>query len=142
MEQDMARARAELAAYGYTCVVCRGEQTYAAHERGIRPLMNWLESGADLTEACAADKVVGKAAAMLYCLLGVKAVHAGVMSIPARRVFESGGITASWDTLVDAIENRTKTGLCPMEQATAEINDPVQAPAVIRKKLVELANKA
>ena len=138
MEQDLVYARELLSSGGYTCVVCRGSTTYTATERGVKPLLVWLEEGADFSCASAADKVVGKAAAMLYCLLRVRAVHAGVLSKPARQVLERQGVAVTWDTLVEAIENRTKTGLCPMEQATALIDDPAGAVAVIRSKLREL----
>ena len=141
MEPDLIRAKDELSVGGYTCVICRGSATYTTTERGVRPLLNWLEAGIELSGGCAADKVVGKAAAMLYCLLQIKAVHAGVLSQPAKQVLERQGITVRYDSLVDAIENRTKTGICPMEQATLHLTDPADAPAAIRKKLAELAQK-
>ena len=141
MEFDLTRAKEELSAGGYTCVICREHITYRTAERGVRPLLNWLENGTDLSSGCAADKVVGKAAAMLYCLLKVKAVYAGVLSKPALEVLDRHGVAASYETLVDAIENRTKTGLCPMEQATLRLTDPADAPAAIRKKLADLSQK-
>lgn len=139
MEPDLIRAKEELSTGGYTCVICRGSATYHATERGVRPLLRWLEEETDLSGGCAADKVVGKAAAMLYCLLRIKTVHAGVLSRPAKQVLERCGVAVRYDQLVDAIENRTKTGLCPMEQATLHLTDPMDAPAAIRKKLAELA---
>lgn len=141
MDPDLIRAKEELAAGAYTCVICRGSATYHTSERGIRPLLNWLDDGTELSGGCAADKVVGKAAAMLYCLLGVSAVHAGVLSRPARDVLERRGVAVSYENLVDAIENRTQTGLCPMEQATLHLTDPADAPAAIRKKLRELSQQ-
>lgn len=141
MNHDLNQARQLLSSGGYTCVICREGQIRTATERGVRPLLTWLEQGADLTGASAADKVVGKAAALLYCLLAVKAVHAGVMSKAAWQVLESHGIAVTCDKLVDAIENRTKTGTCPMEMATAQVTNPADAPAAIRKKLAELAGK-
>lgn len=139
---DLIRAKEELSAGGYTCVICRGSATYCTAQRGVRPLLDWLETGTDMTGGCAADKVVGKAAAMLYCLLGVKAVYAGVLSRPAKQVLEENHIAVNYGSLVDAIENRTKTGLCPMEQAAAAITDPADAPAAIRRKLEELVQQS
>ena len=138
---DMLTAKKMLETGSYTCVLYRSGTAYTATERGVRPLLTWLEQGIDLAGASAADKVVGKAAALLYCLLRVKAVHAGVMSKAACRVLEGNGISVTFGKLVDAIENRTKTGMCPMEMATAAVEDPAQAPAAIRKKLAELAGK-
>lgn len=141
MEIDLTRAKEELSAGGYTCVICRKNITYRTAERGVRPLLNWLANGTDLSGGCAADKVVGKAAAMLYCLLKVKAVYAGVLSKPALEVLDCYGVSVEYNKLVDAIENRTKTGLCPMEQATLHLTDPADAPAAIRKKLQELSQQ-
>lgn len=107
--------------------------------RGVRPLMELLESGRDLQGYCAADKVVGKAAAFLYCLLGVKALHAGVLSQPARDVLASAGIEAKWDTLVPAIRNRAGDGFCPMETAVWDLTDPGPAPEAIRETLKKLS---
>ena len=141
MHSDMNKARGILSQGDFTCVICRGDETYTTTLRGVRPLLDYLEQGTDLTGASAADKVVGKAAGLLYCLLHVRAVHARVMSKAAWRVLESHGIAVSCDNLVDAIENRSKTGMCPMEMATADVEDPALAPAAIRKKLAELAGK-
>ena len=141
MHPDLKKATDILSQGNYTCVICREDQVLTATERGVRPLLTWLEQGTDLAGASAADKVVGKAAALLYCLLRVKTVHAGVMSKAACRVLEDNGISVTFGKLVDAIENRTKTGMCPMEMATAAVEDPAQAPAAIRKKLAELAGK-
>lgn len=139
MNQDLETAKELLRQQALTCAVCRGPLRVTASQRGVRPLLTWLEAGTDLKGASAADKVVGKAAAMLYCLLGLRAVHAGVISQGALEVLERHGIEASYDTLVPYIENRDKTGLCPMEEATLPLSDPAQAPAAIRKKLQLLA---
>ena len=73
---DLNRARALLTEGGYTCVLCRGEVFHTATHRGVKPLVDWLDSGLDLRGFSAADKVVGRATAFLYVLLGVRAVHA------------------------------------------------------------------
>jgi hypothetical protein len=109
------------------------------HRRGIRPLLELLENGTDLHGYSAADKVVGKAAAFLYCLLGVKALHAGVISQPALAVLEATGIVVRYSTLVPAIRNRTGDGFCPMETAVWDLSDPALAPDAIRNALQKLS---
>ena len=74
------KAKTLLAEGGYTCVICGGDKVYTSHERGVKPLLELLEQGAELKGFSAADRVVGKAAAFLYVLLGVSAVYAGVIS--------------------------------------------------------------
>lgn len=138
MNNDLEKAMILLKAGDCTCVLCRDDNVYIAREQGVRPLVAWLDEGRDFTGFSAADKVVGKAAALLYCLLGVTAVYAPVMSQAARTVLQTYGIAVQTGQLVPAIENRTKTGLCPMEIATAGVSDPADALAAIRKKLAQL----
>jgi hypothetical protein len=136
---DLEKARFLLEKENCTCVICRGEDVILDHRRGIRPLMELLESGKDLHGYSAADKVVGKAAAFLYCLLGVKALHAGVLSVPARDVLVSAGISVEWGSLVPAIRNRAGDGFCPMESAVWDLTDPALAPDAIRNALKKLS---
>lgn len=138
MDQNCARARAFLEQEGYTCVLARGEAVCTSRERGVGPLLQWLASGADFQGFSAADKVVGRAAAFLYVLLGVPAIYAGVISRPALAVLEEHGIRVSYTSLVPAIRNRTDTGFCPMESAVLQISDPAQALVVIQNKVQEL----
>ena len=131
---DLKRARTLLTEGGYTCVLCRGEIVHTATARGVRPLVDWLDSGLDLRGFSAADKVVGRATAFLYVLLGVTAVHALVMSTPAREALESNGIAAFCDREVSGIINRRGDGQCPFEEAVLGITDPSEALTAIRKK--------
>lgn len=138
MDHDLSRAIELLESGHYTCVLCHGDAVITDHRRGVRPLLQWLDDGPSLQQFYAADKVVGKAAAMLYCLLGVRALYAGVLSRPAQQVLRSHGIEVSCGILVDAIRNRSGTGLCPMEQAVWSLDDPADAPEAIRRALQAL----
>jgi hypothetical protein len=122
----------------YTCVLCKGEKTYTSTENGIKPLLDWLDSGLDLQGFSAADKVAGKAAAFLYVRLGVKEVYADVMSEAAAAVFAEYNIEAKAGTSVKNIINRAGTGNCPMEEAVKDVADPVQAESVLRAKVRNL----
>ena len=136
--RDLEEARSLLEKENYTCVLCRDGSTVTDNRRGVRPLLELLDSETDLHGYSAADKVVGKAAAFLYCLLGVKALYAGVISQPALSVLEDAGITVRYGTFVPAIRNRAGDGFCPMETAVWELSDPALAPDAIRNALKEL----
>lgn len=138
MKNDTMKARAILEEKGCTCVVCRGEDVYTATERGVKPLLNWLDSGRDLKGFCAADKVVGRATAFLYCLLGVSEVYAHVMSRPAAEVLTNHGISSYAGMLTDGIINRKGTGPCPFEAAVMEIQHAQEALDAIRDKLLSM----
>lgn len=138
MKSDLKRAAELLGGGAYTCVLCRGEETVFCTERGVKPLLGLIDGGKDWKGSSAADKVVGKAAAFLYVLLGVAEVYAPVMSKAAVRVLRENGIEPRYDTLTEHIINRAGTGLCPMEAAVAELSDPSEALRAIRKRLSEL----
>ena len=134
------RARALMEGEGCTCAVCGPETELRLRERGVQPLLELLSSGRDLTDCYAADRVVGKAAAFLYVLLGVRAVYAGIVSVPAAEVLGRYCIPLSYGEKVPAIRNRTNTGFCPMETAVWEIEEPAEALAAIKKARQSLAD--
>ena len=138
MNDNLAKTKELLKSSEYTCVLVSGESVYTSNERGVKPLPNLLQSDTNLKGYSAADKVVGKAAAFLYVLLGVKEVYATVISKPAVAVLHQYGISVSYDLLVEMIRNRTDTGYCPMEQATKDISDPEEALSVIKQTLAKL----
>lgn len=131
----MEQARNLLTEGGYTCVVHKEGTVYTATERGVKPLVRWLTEELDLRDFSAADKVVGRATAYLYVLLGVKEVWAAVMSEAAAEVLQRHGIAASQDKLVPHIINRAGTGICPFEEAVLDIQTPEEALTAIREKM-------
>lgn len=126
---------------GYTCVICDQDRVLTSKKNGIAPLLERWESGETLQSVAAADRIVGKAAAMLLLLMGASEVYGSVMSQPALELLTAAGIRASFGTLVTGIVNRTGDGPCPMERAVAELTDPAEAPAVLRRTLDALRNK-
>jgi len=138
MYPELEKARQLLDNGNHTCVLLGGETVITDDRRGIRPLMELLERQVNVKDYFAADKVVGKAAAFLYCLLGVKAVYAHVISQPAADVFVRAGIALEYGILVSAIRNRTDTGFCPMETAVLEISDPQDALQALKTALRKL----
>jgi hypothetical protein len=134
----MARAQELLGRGPFTCVLCRGDVTLSSAERGVAPLLALLASERDLSGFSAADKVVGRAAAFLYVLMGVSAVFADTMSEGAQDVLLAHGIEASAAIRAEHIVNRTGTGPCPMEDAVHSIDDPEQALEAIKVRLAEL----
>ena len=138
---DLERAKALLSEKGLTCAIVKENFAFEEKSRGVKPLLTLLERGDCPKGASAADRVVGKAAAYLYVLLGVKDVYALVVSDLAAGVFERFGIGFTYEKRVPMIRNRTDTGFCPMESAVLAVDDPSKAPEAIRKKLAELAGK-
>lgn len=141
MTDQLQKAKSILEEKGYTCVMCKDEELVYTRKRGVASLLEWLDSGRNFSDFSAADKVVGKAAAMLYVLMKVKDVYAFVISRGAIDVFEKYGIDFNFDSSVDVIKNRTGTGFCPMEEVTHNINDPVEAKKAVEIRLKQLSEE-
>ncbi|WP_438848783.1 DUF1893 domain-containing protein [Anaerocaecibacter muris] len=120
---------------GYTCVLSDGRNTVTSKERGVAPLLQMIEGGGDYRGYFAADKVVGAAAALLYAYMGVTQLCAHVMSERAAQVCELHGIAYRCDMIVPHIINRRGDGVCPMEHAVAQTDDPRAAVSIIADKL-------
>lgn len=138
LNHDLDNAKNLLLSDNYTCVLCRGEAVHTSTFRGVRPLVQWLRSGTDFSNFCAADKVIGRATAFLYLLMGIQTVYAHVISRPALGVFQTYGIHVEYGQLVENIINRRGDGLCPFEAAVLDIQDPQSAYTAILNKMVEM----
>jgi hypothetical protein len=121
-----------------TCVLCGDGVILTDKRRGVRPLLDLIEGHVDVNGFSVADKVVGKAAAYLYCLLQIKCLYARVISEPALAVLQQADIQVEYDQLVSAIQNRTKDGFCPMESAVWNIHSAEEALPAILGALAQL----
>lgn len=140
---DLCRAKELLASDpSLTCVFVRGEETVLSRERGIAPLLRRVRENMPLCGYCAADRIVGKAAALLYALLGVKEVYAAVLGERAIPVLETHGIGYTFGVKTERIVNRAGTGSCPMELAVEKISDPAAGAEALAQRAEELKNSA
>ncbi len=138
---DLQKAVMLLKNNDFTCVLCSGEKIVTSTQRGVKPLVEFLNSEQDFSFFSAADKVVGKATAFLYVLLNIKIVYAGVLSKAALQTFEQFGVEVSYGQLVENISNRQNNGICPFEAVCLSIKSPDKALECIKDKMKELSIK-
>ena len=133
---DLDRAKALLKAdQTRTCAFVCGEEELTDTRRGVTPLLDLIDSGKDFSAFSAADKVVGRGAALLYAYLKIKCLYASVLSKSALEVLNYHKISCEYDTLAEGIMNRAHDGPCPMERATEGVVDPCEGLFIIRKTL-------
>lgn len=109
--------------------------------RGVSDLMRLLGQAPEILDGAElADKVVGKAAAALMALGGIKAIYADTISTPALQLLASAApdIKVTYHNKVEHIINRTQTGWCPMELACKDATTPAECLERIKAKLLEL----
>ncbi len=108
---------------------------YVSYESGIKPIISKMNEdlyyfkGLDI-----ADKIIGKASAMLLALSGAGYVYAHVLSEAGRQILDRYGIRYEYGTLADMIINRAGTGMCPMEMTVKDIDDLQEAYEALKKK--------
>ena len=141
MIKDMQAAAKDLAEEGYTCVLRKGGDRVFSYEHGIRPLLGWLEEGRDFSGYGAADRVVGRAAALLYARLGVQALYGRIISEQALPILDQQGVTYAYDTKVPFIINQRNDGMCPMEQAVWDVSDPEEAELRLKNKVRKMTQE-
>ncbi|MBD5130651.1 MAG: DUF1893 domain-containing protein [Ruminococcaceae bacterium] len=130
MHQDLERAKEAMELNGYTCVITFDSVMFKSNERGVQPLLDWLYSGNKYSGWRLCDKVVGKAAAYLHIILGVREIYAEVISQSAKELLEENNITVNAGEIVPAILNETKDAPHPLETVAdgiTDINDSVIA---------------
>ena len=130
MITEMTYARQMLSIGGYKLVVCAKDSVHVSEESGLASLLSLV--GEDTwIGAAAADKVVGKAAAMLLVLLRVKSLYAEVITETAKAVLEAQGIECVYGTLVERLIDADGK-VCPSELAVENVVDPSDAPAALK----------
>lgn len=125
---------------GTSLVVLRnGEIIHTADGRGVQPLLALLDSQPELLkDATVVDRIIGKAGAMLLVLGGVKHVYALTMSQRGKAYLEERGIRAESERCIDAISNRVGDGICPLERAVMEEEDPAKGKEILNNTLQSL----
>ena len=117
-----------------TCVLSNGESIIKSKIRGVKPLLNIIDSNIPQMLS-AADKVVGKATAFLYVLLRVKKIYAGVISKPALEILIEHNIQCMYEELVDNIMNRQGTDICPFEKLVINVSHVNEAYNLIESQI-------
>lgn len=123
-----------------TCVFCKGKSVIKSDKAGLKPILGLIEQGLDLNGFCVADKIIGKAAAMLFIANGITEVFGSVMSKSAIAVFEKYGIEHSYEKLAEKIINNAGTGPCPMELSVESLQNPELAYFTIKERLEKMRN--
>ena len=117
----------------FSCVIKKNDaEIFTFNQRGIKDLYDLsLRIPKILHNAMVADKVIGKAAAALLIIGGVKAVYADVISTSALTLLLNFGIEVQYLNKTFAVLNRDKTNLCPVEKLCIYEDSPSKIIEII-----------
>lgn len=109
---------------GCSCVIRNGAgETRFFYRKGVADLYGLIcNDPGFLKGASIADKVVGKAAAALMIKGGISRLYSAVLSEPAEKLLAAHGVQVSCGKSVPFIENRDKSGWCPLEKLSYNEN--------------------
>ena len=109
-------------------IIKNREILFETKSHRITGFLDAIESlGEKLTGASLADRVVGKAVALLCIHAGIKQVYAVVLSRKGQSVLKEGKVLVQWNELVDNILDENKDNVCPFERTASNISDPKEA---------------
>lgn len=123
-----------------TIALCKGCFSFVSAKKGIAPMMEFIELGIDFEGFSVADKVVGKAVALLFVKSKIANLYTKTLSKSAKQVLDKYNIPYTYDTLCDYIKNRKGDGRCPMESAVENTFDPEKAYEILKEKLAQMKN--
>ena len=133
--KDVLKAK-ELLIDDKTLVFVKGNDIVDSTLSGIKPLINFLNEGKDLNGYSLADKIVGKAQAMLAVRAGIAEIYTKVLSEAGKEILDKYNIPYTYDVLTEQIINRKGTDICPMEKVVQNIDDIEEAYLALKEKVL------
>lgn len=105
-------------------IVKSGKVIFSSEDKGIKPVYEALIEFKDgLQGSSVADKVIGKAAAMIYEHADIKELSTNLISEKAVDVLKNTSIVYEYEKSVPYIKNRDRSGMCPIETLSLEVNN-------------------
>lgn len=109
-------------------IVKGGKVIFETKSSGLRGFLQAIELlNNELVESSVADRVLGRAAALLSVCSRVSAVFALIISEEGIKVFEDHNINYKFENCVPKILNSTGDDMCPFEKLTMTLTNPEEA---------------
>jgi len=139
MEKDRQLAIEKLKNSSYSLVVVKNNKIqYKSKEESVGSIVDLMDNRADLLKkAVVADKIIGRAVAMICDYASVSFCYGLILSQGAVDHFNKVGLPYQAEKVVKTIRNRDDTDLCPMEKLTLEVENSLEGV----KKIREFLNK-
>lgn len=131
---DLERAVEIYHAGDHAFVLVKDGRIVAAGARpGVAELLEWVtQLPGEVRGSSLADKIVGKAVAMLAVHAGITEIYTPLGSEAAAAVLAKYNIPFRAERTVPLIRNKRQDGPCPMEQLTLPITEPEAAVVALK----------
>ena len=102
-------------------------------QRGVQDLLELIQNEPNrLKGAVCADKIIGKAAAALMVVGGVKEVRTNIICEEGKELLEQNGIKIVADEVVPMILNRDCSGQCPIDSKMNEAQTASECVEILK----------
>jgi hypothetical protein len=127
--KDLEIARIRLKEGNLSLVIAKnGKIIFETRSHGLRGFLqaiNLLDK--ELAESSVADRIMGRAAALLSVYSNVSAVFAVTISKEGIKVLEDNNIPYQFESCVPKILNSKGDDMCPFEKLTITLTNPAKA---------------
>ena len=127
--RDLETAKKRLNENNLTLSIVKDDKVlFETTSHGISGFLEAIEKLGDaLHGASVADRIVGKAIALLCVYAIVKEVYAIILSEEAEAELKKHAVYSEWDNLVESILDIDMMEMCPFEKLAMQISDPKDA---------------
>ena len=127
--RDLDIAKKRLYSANLTLVVVK--DNIVLFETGSHKIFGFLDAidnlGSKLEDSSVADRVVGKAVALLFVYSKIRHAYAEFLSKEAKIILEKNGVFCGWKTVIEKVLDSSRKDICPFEKAALDILDPEEA---------------
>lgn len=134
--ENLEIAKTTLLEKDYSIVLVKeNEIVNTSRKNGLLPILDLYNNDKSILEnAIVADKVIGKAAALILKEANIKELYAELISENAIELLDKTNIKYKYNKKVREIRNRDNTDICPMEELALESNNADELIEKIKEK--------
>ena len=134
--ENLEIAKTTLLENDYSIVLVKeNEIVNTSRKNGLLPILDLYNNDKSILEsAIVADKVIGKAAALILKEANIKELYAELISENAIELLDKTNIKYKYNIKVREIRNRDNTAICPMEELALESNNADELIEKIKEK--------
>ena len=138
--QDLEIAKKQLCDKELTLVIAKeGKVIFQTDSHRISGFIYAIDTlGTQLIGASIADRVAGKALALLCIYAGIKEVYAEILSKKAQTLLEENKVVCQWSQIVNNVLDSNKTNVCPFEKVAENITNPKDSYTLFKALLEKM----
>ncbi len=131
---DLEQAKRALKDKNLSLVFVKNSQIiFETDAEGLAGFLQAIDTLGRLSGSSVADRVIGKAAALLCAYSKVKATFAITLSRSGLETLKTHNIRSEFENLTPTILNMKKSDKCPFEKLVENVKAPVEAYEKIRR---------